>query len=124
LVSEPPPAPIAKTTFTFGTGLPKASFTSTVGTDVTADPTTALTLSPDDFVTALGGPAAAVALNATAVRVPLDAVRTFAPVAVPRIHDPTVAIPSAPVVTEPPVTLPPPDETVNVTMVPLIGEPR
>ena len=39
----------------------------------------------------------------------------------PRVHDPTVAMPEAFVVAVPPVTLPPPVATANVTCTPATG---
>jgi hypothetical protein len=49
------------------------------------------------------------------------AVSVLIPVAAPTVQLPTVAIPSALVVAELPVTLPPPLPTANVTVTPLTG---
>ncbi len=72
-----------------------------------------------------GGPAPAVAVNVTgfpAMPVPAAvAVRLLGPAA-PSVHAPTVAIPFAPVIWDPPVTLPPFPAT-NVTVTPDTGFP-
>ena len=69
------------------------------------------------------GPATAVALKVTAVRVPELAVSVFGPAVTPSVHDPTVATPDASVVTVAPVIVPPPPPTVNVTGAPANGSP-
>jgi hypothetical protein len=56
-------------------------------------------------------------------RDPLVAVSVLPPAAVPSVQLPTVAIPLALVVAEPPATLPPPDATANVTATPFTGFP-
>ena len=55
--------------------------------------------------------------------VPEVALRTFAPVTGPSVHEPTVAIPEAFVVAVSPETVPPPLTTAKVTVTPLIGDP-
>ena len=68
-------------------------------------------------------PTVPVAVNVTGdpVRLPLVAVTVLDPTDVPRVQLPTVAIPLAFVVTDAPVTEPPPDATANVTDTPETG---
>jgi hypothetical protein len=66
----------------------------------------------------------AVAVNVTGVKPLVEAVREFDPASVPSVQPPTVATPDAFVVTEPPVIVPPPLVTVNVTGTPAIAAPR
>jgi hypothetical protein len=68
----------------------------------------------------LGAPAVPVALNVTGLPVSpgVVAVSVFVPAVVPSVQPPTVAIPSAPVVWLPPLIVPPPDATANVTATP------
>jgi hypothetical protein len=63
-----------------------------------------------------------VAVKVTPASVPEVALRTFAPVTGPSVHEPTVAMPEASVVTVAPETDPPPLTTSNVTDTPLIGD--
>lgn len=64
----------------------------------------------------------AVAVNTSGVATPATEARSaFAPTAVPKVHWPSVARPSAPVVTWPPARLPPPWVTSNVTWAPATG---
>lgn len=62
-----------------------------------------------------------VAVKMTGVSEPTDAVNVFGPAPAPRLHEPTVAIPDASVVTDPPVTEPPPAVTTKFTDTPAIG---
>jgi hypothetical protein len=64
-----------------------------------------------------------VAVKETLASVPEVALRTFAPVTGPSVHEPTVAIPEPLVVTVAPETEPPPLTTANVTGAPSIGDP-
>src|ERR1043166_7478852 len=57
-----------------------------------------------------------VAVNVTAGRVPDVATSVFVPALGPSCHDPTLAIPALDVTAAPPVTEPPPEPTVNVTL--------
>src|SRR5581483_7273086 len=57
------------------------------------------------------------------VRLPEVAVRVFWPAPVPSVHEPTVAMPFAPVVALVPVAEPPPEATANVTATPATGLP-
>jgi hypothetical protein len=59
----------------------------------------------------------------TGAKVPLVAVRVFAPSPAPRVQLPTVAMPAELVVAAPPVIDPPPTVTANVTGTPAIGNP-
>jgi len=62
-------------------------------------------------------------VKATPLSVPEVALRTFAPVTGPSVHEPTVAMPEALVVTVAPETDPPPLTTAKVTVAPPIGDP-
>ena len=61
-------------------------------------------------------------MKVTALSVPEVALRTFAPVTGPSVHEPTVAMPKASVVTVAPETDPPPLTTAKFTDTPLIGD--
>jgi len=65
-------------------------------------------------------PAVPVALKVRGepVRLPLVAVRVLEPAVVPRVQLPTVAMPEALVVAEPPVSEPPPEPIAKVTPTP------
>ena len=78
-----------------------------------------------DNVRLANGPATAVAVKVTGepVSEPEVALKVFAPVVVPNVHEPTVAIPLASVVAVVPVAEPPPDATANVTLTPDTGLP-
>jgi hypothetical protein len=80
-------------------------------------------LSPAVFVIVAAAPAVVVAVNVTAASEAAEALSTFAPAAVPSVHEPTVAIPDASVVTDPLATEPPPLVTAKVTATPGIGAP-
>jgi hypothetical protein len=80
-------------------------------------------LSPAFLPSDAAAPATDVAVNETALSVPEVALRTFAPVVGPSVHEPTVAMPLAFVVAVGPETDPPPLTTVNVTSSPATGEP-
>jgi hypothetical protein len=72
------------------------------------------------LVTDDGVPIVAVAVK-TAVSEPELAVSELAPALVPRVQLPTVATPLELLVCDPPVTLPPPAVTANVTAAPATG---
>jgi hypothetical protein len=80
-------------------------------------------LSPAFFERVAAGPGMDVAVNETAARDPVVAVRTFVPTIGPRVHEPTVAIPAAFVEAAAPVTEPPPDATAKFTVTPDIALP-
>lgn len=80
-------------------------------------------MSPADLVSVAALPAVPVAEKVTAVSAPVEALNVFGPAVVPRIHDPTVAIPEPSVCTDAPVTEPPPPATANVTVTPAAGDP-
>ena len=73
----------------------------------------------------VAAPAVPVALKVSGepVRPALVAVSVFAPAVVPRVQLPTVAMPEAFVVAEPPVSDPPPAATAKVTLTPATGLP-
>ena len=62
-------------------------------------------------------------MNVTPGRLPVVAERVFAPEPVPSVQLPTVAMPDESDVALPPVTVPPPLVTVNVTGAPANGLP-
>jgi hypothetical protein len=68
-------------------------------------------------------PAVPVAVNVTAVRLPVAATSVFVPAVVPRVQLPTVAIPDEFVTTEALEIEPPPLPTRNPTGTPAIGFP-
>jgi hypothetical protein len=123
-VTEPPPLATAKVTVTPLTGFPFASFTVTAGAVLTADPAVALCPSPAVLTTEAAVPTVPVAVNVTAVKPLVEAVRELDPATVPSVQPPTVATPDAFVVTELPVIAPPPLVTVNVTGTTAITSPR
>ena len=122
-VTEPPPDITAKVTGTPLTGLLYASLMMTAGAAATAVPAAADWLVAEFEATWVAGPAVPRAVNVTGEPVsdPLVAARVFMPAVVPSIQLPAVAIPSPPVVTDEPVTEPPPDITAKVTGTPLTG---
>ena len=65
-----------------------------------------------------------VAVNGTEGSEPLVAVRVLVPTVVPRVQLPTVAVPSGPVTTEPPVTPPLPSAAAKTIVIPLLGLPN
>ena len=69
----------------------------------------------------VAAPNVPVAENVTGVRPILVAVKVFGPTAAPKVQLVTFAIPNELVVAEPPITLPPPLATANVTLTPLAG---
>ena len=62
-------------------------------------------------------------MKATLASVPEVALRTFAPVVGPSVHEPTVAMPEVFVVTVSPETDPPPLTTAKVTVAPPSADP-
>ena len=65
----------------------------------------------------------AVKVTGEPLRLTLLAVRVLAPTVVPSVQLPTVAMPEASVVAGEPVTEPPPEATVKVTLTPGTGLP-
>jgi hypothetical protein len=124
-VMEPPPEPAAKVTEVAETALPKLSVTFTEGAVETLVFTVALWPLPVLTAIELAAPAVPVAVNVTGDPASPDAVavKLLAPVVVPSVHEPTVAIPPAFVVAPPPATEPPPEATAKVTDVPDTGLP-
>src|SRR3989442_1504403 len=124
--TAPPPAATAKVTATPLTGLPLASCTITDGSTGTLMTRRPPRSTPLPYTTRFRSPAVPVAVNVTGLPVsPLDvAVRVFGPAVGPRVHDVTVAMPLAPVVTAVPgTTVPPPAATANATATPPTGLP-
>ena len=117
----PPPVTVPKVTATPALGLPKLSVTLTVGTMSVSVPAATTRLSPLTFENTAAGPVAPVAVNVTLGTPAADARNVLLPGSVPSVHDPTAARPVALVTAVPPVTAPPPDSTVNVTVTPAIG---
>ena len=131
--TEPPPDVTANVTVAPLTGLLLASLITTLG----LLPLTVFTVADCDTrlpgataIVAVPVPATAVAENVTEVRPGLVATMVFAPMAVPSVQPPDVAMPLAFVVVgkvagEPvaPAIAPPPDATANVTDTPPLGLP-
>jgi hypothetical protein len=67
--------------------------------------------------------AVAVAVKVTAGKPAAVAVSVLVPVAAPSVQLPTVATPDAFVTCDPPVNVPPPLATANITVIPLTGLP-
>ena len=63
----------------------------------------------------------AVKVTGEPLRLPLVAVKVLAPAVAPSVQLPTVAMPAALVVAGEPVTEPPPEATVKVTLTPGTG---
>ena len=80
-------------------------------------------MSPADFVSEAAAPAVPVAVKVTAVRLATEALSAFRPAVVPRVHEPTVAIPDASVATDALLTEPPPLSTRKLTVAPAMGAP-
>jgi hypothetical protein len=120
----PAPEATANVTLTLATGLLKASRTITEGGIATAVPTVALWLFPAFTAIDAAVPAVPVAVNVTGLpeSVPEVAVSVFVPAVVPSVQLVTVAMPSLPVRTAVVgATVPPPDATAKVTLVPATG---
>src|SRR2546426_12374545 len=124
------PSPLAASvTARPASGLPAPSSAVTV-TVLAAEPVEAAIVLGDNssrLLVALTGPATAVAENVTGFPLTpgasVPALSVLDPVPGPRVQAPTAAGPSAPVVVSPPLTLPPPAVTVNLTGTPGTGGP-
>src|SRR6266498_1935159 len=125
-LTEPPPDAAAQSTRTPDTGLPFASVTRTSCGVPSVMPACPVRLSPERLVIDAAAPTVALAVNITGLPASPGAVavRVFAPAVGPRVHDPTAAMPSAPV-TSGVVgsTDPSPDATAKVTDTPATGFP-
>src|SRR5437868_3938517 len=124
-VIVPFPGATANVTATCATGFPFASFTITDGGALTAVPAAA-----DWLVALFAAIVAAVPAVPVAVKVtglpesdPELAVRVFEPAVAPNVQLPTVAMPLPLVVWLPPVIVPFPGATANVTATPVTGFP-
>ena len=121
----PPPKVTAKITLAPATAVPNASFTMTTGARATADPGTAVWLSPVFFEMLAGTPTGAVPVAAkvtVAVTPAADARRWFSPGVGPSVQ-PVDARPDASVVEEAGLTVPPPSTMVNETGTPATALP-
>src|SRR5688500_7665694 len=117
-VMLPPPEVTANETATPVTPFPCWSRTETAGATPTAAPASALWLLPDVTTTCVAAPTVPVALNTTGVRGASEAVSWFVPATVPRVQEPTRAIPVAATVAGDPPTDPAPPVTANPTDAP------
>src|SRR5207237_312502 len=123
--TDPPPDPAAHVTVTPATGFPFASLTSTTCGVCRRVATCPVRLSPELFAIVAAGPAVPVAVKVTGLPAsdPDVAVKVFAPAVALRVQLPTVATPLALVVWLPPVIVPFPGATANVTATPGTGFP-
>src|SRR5207247_1407413 len=122
----PPPEATANVMLTPATALPFTSRTITDGSTATGVPAVAVWLLPALIAICVAAPAVPVAVNVTGLPVsPLAvAVRVFGPAVGARVHEVTVAMPLASVVTGVVgLTVPPPEATPNVTATPPTGLP-
>ena len=124
-VTVPPPEATANVTATPATALPLASRTTTEGFTGTAVPAAAVWPLPAFTASELAAPAVPVAVNVTGLpdKDPAVAVRVLVPAVGLSVQLPTVATPLAFVVWLPPVIVPFPGATANVTATPLTGFP-
>src|SRR5205823_674716 len=124
-VTLPLPAAGVNVTATPPTGFPFASFTITDGGDVTAVPAVADWLVGLFAAIAAAAPAVPVAVNVTGLPVsdPDVAVRVLLPAVARSVQVPAVAMPLPFVVWLPPVIVPFPGATANVTATPVTGFP-
>src|SRR5207248_7466695 len=124
-VTVPLPAAGVNVTATPPTGFPFASFTITDGGDVTAVPAVADWLVGLFAAIVAAVPAVPVAVNVTGLPVsdPELAVKLFEPAVALSVQLPTVATPLPSVVWLPPVIVPFPGATANVTATPATGLP-
>src|SRR5690348_372898 len=123
-VMLPPPVATAKVTAKPDTGFPNWSFTSTDGAVVTFVPAATVWPSPPFFVAVFGTSAPAVTMNSTDVRPADDAVSVSVRAALASLKLPTVAIPAALVLIDPPVTVPFAAVAAKVTSTPDTGFPN
>src|SRR6266550_4710570 len=119
-VIVPFPGATANVTSTPATGFPFASFTSTDGDELTAVPAGADWLVGLFAAIVAAAPAVPVAVNVTGLpdKVPEEAANVFCPAVGLSVQLPTVATPLAFVVWLPPVIVPFPGATANVTAAP------
>src|SRR5205807_2399896 len=124
-VTLPLPAAGVNVTATRPTGFPFASFTITDGGDVTAVPAVADWLVGLFAAIVAAAPTVPVAVNVTGLPVsdPDVAVRVLLPAVALSVQLPTVAMPLPLVVWLPPVIVPFPGATANVTATPVTGLP-
>src|SRR5205085_280187 len=123
--TDPPPDPAAHVTVTPATGFPFASLTSTTCGVCRRMATCPVRLSPELFAIVAAGPAVPMAVNVTGLpeREPEVAVNVFEPAVALSVQLPTVAMPLPLVVWLPPVIVPFPGATANVTATPVTGFP-
>src|SRR5205085_296544 len=123
-VTVPLPAAGVNVTATFATGFPFASFTITDGGGLTAVPAVA-DVPPAFRAIVAAAPAVPVAVKVTGLPEsdPDVAVKVLSPAVTLRVQLPTVATPLALVVWLPPVIVPFPGATANVTATPVTGFP-
>src|SRR5437870_2602609 len=123
--TDPPPDAAAHVTDTPATGFPFASLTSTTCGVCRRVATCPVRLSPELFAIVAAAPAVPVAVKVTGL--PASdadvAVNVFAPAVALSVQLPTVATPLVFVVWLPPVMLPFPGATANVTATPVTGLP-
>src|SRR5205823_414131 len=121
----PPPDPAAHDTGTPATGFPFASLTSTTCGVCRRVATCPVRLSPELFAMVAAGPAVPVAVKVTGLPVsePEVAVNVFEPAVALSVQLPTVAMPLPLVVWLPPVIVPFPGGTANVTATCATGFP-
>jgi hypothetical protein len=124
-VIVPFPGATANVTAAPVTGFPFASFTITEGGVLTAVPAGAVWLVGLFAAIVAAAPAVPVAVNVTGLPVsdPEVAVNVFAPAEALNVQLPTVAMPLPSVVWLPPVIVPFPGATANVTATPATGFP-
>src|SRR5437588_655412 len=124
-VIVPFPGAAANVTATCATGFPFASFTITEGGELTAVPAGAVWLVGLFAAIVAAAPAVPVAVKVTGLPEsdPELAVRVFEPAVAPNVQLPTVAMPLPLVVWLPPVIVPFPGATANVTATPVTGFP-
>src|SRR5207237_426293 len=123
--TDPPPDPAAHVTVTPATGFPFASLTSTTCGVCRRVATCPVRLSPELFAIVAAGPAVPVAVKVTGLPAsdPDVAVNVSAPPGAPSAHPPPLATPLAFVVWLPPVIVPFPVATANVTATCATGFP-
>ncbi len=125
---RPPPITTSKVTGTPPTGLPKASVTFAAGAAATAVPAVAVCVVADKAASVLGEPMLPCARNVTGLPTSpvTEAVSTFGPAAIPRVHDRRDAIPPESVTTLAGLTgllEPPPPVITNATGTPATPDP-
>src|SRR5439155_452209 len=123
--TDPPPDAAAHVTVTPATALPFASLTSTTWGVWSRVATCPVRLSPELLTSVAAAPAVPVAVKVAGLpeSVPEAAVNVFDPAVALSVQLPTVATPLPFVVWLPPVIVPFPDATVNVTATPTTGFP-